>query len=321
MATLGAFATQGFVFISLTTRLPEFSDRWDLSDLELSGLLLMMVLLAGAGSVVAERLAKGSDSATVLRLGLGLMAVAVPVLTLAPVAALFVLGLAAYGVSLGLVDATTNMQAVALEHRYERPILPSFHGAWTVGGITGAAVTLATPDLPLEAGAALAVIPLVALCAPFLRRDHGATATAESVAVPWRPIVLVGVALVLFYMVDTAAATWGPTYLDDTFSTPEGLVALATFPYLIASGLIRLSGDTLRPEVRRGDGAASRSAPCVGCACGHRLRAGAGRWRCSASRSWAPGWRSSPRSASRRPRALPEPTTSIPRSDRPGSTP
>ena len=31
---------------------------------------------------------------------------------------------------------------------------------------------------------------------------------------PWRPILLVGAALVLFYMVDTAAFTWGPTYLD-----------------------------------------------------------------------------------------------------------
>ena len=53
-----AFATQGFVFISLTTRLPDFSDRWHLSDLELSGLLLMMVLLAGVGSVLAEHLAE-----------------------------------------------------------------------------------------------------------------------------------------------------------------------------------------------------------------------------------------------------------------------
>ena len=46
-------------------------------------------------------------------------------------------GLAGYGVALGLVDATTNMQAVALEHRYGRPILPSFHGAWTLGGMVG----------------------------------------------------------------------------------------------------------------------------------------------------------------------------------------
>ena len=62
---------------------------------------------------------------------------------------------------------------------------------------------------------------------------------------PWRPILLVGAALVIFYMVDTAAATWGPTYLDTTFATPSGLVALATFPYLVASGVVRLAGDGL----------------------------------------------------------------------------
>jgi hypothetical protein len=42
----GAFLTQGFVFISLTTRLPAFADRWSLSEVELSLLLLGLVLLA-----------------------------------------------------------------------------------------------------------------------------------------------------------------------------------------------------------------------------------------------------------------------------------
>ena len=45
-ATALAFVTQGLVFISLTTRLPRFSDRWDLSEVELSLILLMIVLLA-----------------------------------------------------------------------------------------------------------------------------------------------------------------------------------------------------------------------------------------------------------------------------------
>jgi fucose permease len=244
-AVAAAFLTQGLVFISLTTRLPDFSDRWDLSDLDLSLLLLMMVLLAGVGSVVAETLAKRHSSATLLRVGLGLVTVGVPVIATAPAAAVFVAGLAVYGVGLGVVDATTNMQAVALEHVYARPILPSFHGAWTLGGIIGAAITLATADLPLSATALLAVVPLVVLVAPFLPRDHGPTETAQAVAVPWHPILLVGLGMVLFYMVDTAAATWGPTYLDHTFSTPSGLVALATFPYLVASGALRLAGDGL----------------------------------------------------------------------------
>lgn len=245
LAIAAAFATQGFVFIGLTTRLPDFSDRWALSELELSGLLLMMVLLAGVGSVLAEKLAERHDSAGLLRLGLGLVTVGVPLLGLAPQAAVFWAGMAVYGVGLGVIDATTNMQGVALEHVYGRPILPSFHGAWTLGGVIGAAVTLGTPDAPLGSVALLAALPLAVAFAPFVRRDRGIVAAVAEVAVPWRPILLVGAALVLFYMVDTAAATWGPTYLDTTFATPSGLVALATFPYLVASGLVRLGGDRI----------------------------------------------------------------------------
>jgi fucose permease len=241
-----AFATQGFVFISLTTRLPDIRRRWDLGEVELSLLLLMMVLLAGVGSVVAEKVAHRRDSASTLRAGLLAIALAVPVATAAPHAGVFVAGLAAYGVALGVVDAGSNMQAVAVEHRYGRPILPSFHGAWTFGGLVGAGLALAMGSSPLPATAAVAVLPLVALLAPYLAREHGeAVAAAETAAVPWRPIVLVGLGMVVFYMVDTASQTWGPTYLDDTFSTPEDLVALATFPYLLASLVVRLAGDRL----------------------------------------------------------------------------
>jgi MFS family permease len=246
VAAAAAFATQGMVFISLTTRLPKIQDHWGLSELALSGLLLMMVLLAGVGSLAAETLAARRPSAALLRSGLVLVGVALPLILLAPVAAVFVAGLAVYGVALGVVDATTNMQAVALEHHYGRPILPSFHGAWTSGGVVGAGLALATGDLPLAWGAPLALVPLaVAAVAPFLRRTGVPTTHAAGPPVPWRPIVLVGLAMVLFYMVDTAASTWGPTYLDNTFPTPERLVALATFPYLVASGLLRLAGDAL----------------------------------------------------------------------------
>lgn len=239
-----AFATQGLVYISLTARLPRFQDRWGLSDLGLSGLLLMMVLLAGAGSVAAESLAKRHPSARLLRIGLVLIAIALPVLTTAPAMGLFVAGLAVYGVALGAVDAGTNMQAVALEHAYGRPILPSFHGAWTLGGVIGGGLALALGGAPLWSDAFLLVVPLAAATRPLLPRV-GATADAGLGAIPWRPIVLVGLGMVLFYMVDTAAQTWGPTYLDDVFPTPHRLVALATFPYLIASLVTRLAGDTL----------------------------------------------------------------------------
>ena len=62
---------------------------------------------------------------------------------------------------------------------------------------------------------------------------------------PWRPIILVGIAMVLFYMVDTGVQTWGPLFLDHTFTTPERYVALSALAYLLASGAVRIAGDRL----------------------------------------------------------------------------
>jgi MFS family permease len=233
------------VFISLTTRLPDFSDKYDLSNTELSVLLLMMVLLAGAGSVFAETRAKQTESARLLRLGLVLI-LSVALIATMPTLPLFIAAMALYGVGLGIVDATTNMQAVALEHRYGRTILPSFHGAWTFGGLIGAALALATSSLPLQTVAAVAVVPFVVGFGPFLRRVGDPAADAPKLDIPWRPIILVGIGMVLFYMVDTAAFTWGPLFLKNVFSdTPNGLFALAVFPYLLSSGAMRIAGDSL----------------------------------------------------------------------------
>lgn len=238
---------QGLLFISLTTRLPDIRDRWELDELAVSGLLLMVVLLAGVGSVLAEPVARRSSSAIVLRAGLAGLVAGFVVLLVAPGFGVFVTGLAVYGVALGMVDASTNMQAVTVEHLYGRPLLPSFHAFWTAGGILATLLTLATSSVELGPGLLwLVVLPAVAIAAPFVARDRAAADTsgaAGAVELPWRRIMLLGLAMVLFYMVDTAATTWGPLYLDTTLSAPEGLTALATLPYLVAALVARALGD------------------------------------------------------------------------------
>ncbi|HET8769097.1 MFS transporter [Phycicoccus sp. M110.8] len=243
-AVAAAFGAQGLLFISLTTRLPRFQDQWGLSELAVSGLLLMVVLLAGLGSVLAELGAKRAGSATVLRGALVLAGLGLAVVALAPAEPVFVAGLAAYGLALGSIDATTNMQAVALEHRYGRTILPTFHGAWTLGGIAATLVAIAVSGLGMTAGLLpLAVLGVLAAAAPFLPHDVTPVEPAASGSVPWRRILLLGAAMVLFYMVDTAATTWGPVFLRSAHDAPDWLLPLATLPYLVASGASRLGGD------------------------------------------------------------------------------
>lgn len=275
LAIAAAFAVQGLLFISLTTRLPVLARLLDLDELALSGLMLMMVLLAGLGSVGAETIARRHGSVHALRLGLVLLACGTIVMGWAVrgegTFALFAAGLAIYGTGVGGVDAAANMQAVTLEHAIGRPVLPSFHGAWTLGGIIAALIALTTADAVDWVGAiALAVLPLLALAAPYFPRDAAAPdADTTKLGIPWRPIMLIGLGLVLFYMVDTATTAWGPLYLASAtvFADPASsasLYALATLPYLVATLLARVVGD--RATQRFGAAAMIRVGALVGCA-------------------------------------------------------
>jgi MFS family permease len=120
----------------------------------------------------------------------------------------------------------------------------------------------------VPAVAGLAVVPVVVSTGAFLLRDHGPVAVGPpgpaAPAVRWRPILLVGAAMVCFYMVDTAVQTWGPLYLDHTFPTPPRYVALAALGYLLASGAVRLAGDGL--VARFGPVAVLRAGALVGAA-------------------------------------------------------
>lgn len=246
-AAAGAFFCQGLVFISLTTKLPGIQRKFELSPGSFSILMLCLVLFAGAGSLLGEKIAPAKGSATSLRLGFLVMAVALPIMGAAPSVAVLAVGMATYGLSLGLVDSGTNMQGVAVEHEYGRPIMPTFHAAWTLGGILGGLGALATHQISFEVAAfGLAVVPILLLFAPYLHAGGPITPIGDDgEKVPWKRIVPVGAAMVLFYMVDTAITTWGPTYLDKVFTSPEWLVAVATLPYLVASLVFRIAGDGL----------------------------------------------------------------------------
>ena len=253
-AIAAAFLVQGLLFISLTTRLPVLAEMFTLDELALSGLMLMMVLLAGVGSVAAEAVAKRASSAAALRVGLVLLGLGTLIMGFSVrepgTFAVFVTGLAIYGTGVGAVDASANLPAVTLEHQIGRPVLPSLHGAWTLGGIIATLIALTTADAVGWIGAlALALLPLLAVAAPYFRRDAGVPdADTTKLGIPWRPIMLIGIGLVVFYTVDTATTAWGPLYLASStvFAEPASsasLYALATLPYLVATLLARIVGD------------------------------------------------------------------------------
>ncbi|RDI59012.1 MFS transporter [Nocardia pseudobrasiliensis] len=247
-----AFGLQGFFLAVVLTELPRQRDRFGLSDTTILLAVVLISLLAAGGSLLAERLAVRWSSRVALRIGLGLIAFTGAGIALAPNTAVLFVALGGYGIALGVVDASTNMQAVFIQHGYGRFVLASFYAAWSAGSILGALfvsacekthVTL-TPAILVAAGVVLAAG--LALGPRLLGTRQAEAEPAEAAAaeiVGLRAYFALGVAMALVFAIDLAVGNWSALYLTDELLSSSATAALALAAYQGASLLTRLTGD------------------------------------------------------------------------------
>jgi MFS family permease len=250
-----AFGIQGFGFASLITRLPTIKDRFDLSDYEVLAVLGTVAGLAGLGSVLAGYAAARWGSAGVLRVALAAASVCIALIAVPDSLLGLLLTTCTYGLCVGAIDATMNMQGVGIQDRYGRSIMVGFHGMWSLGAVVGGAYATVTLELDWALLPTLVVVSLVGLllnallCRDLLVHDpiDGTTATGHAVpggpTVPWWPVLLLAVPTFVMWFLDSATSAWGGIYLTDGLSASESAGALAFTGYQAVLLLTRLVGD------------------------------------------------------------------------------
>ncbi|WP_425955569.1 MFS transporter [Xylanimonas sp. McL0601] len=260
------YAVQGLCFGGLLAQVPTLQHGLGMSDGALTVVLLLVPVVAGAGSVLAGVVAPRTGSAVLLRVAGPLVGVAVLGTALVGSVALLYPVVCLVGLLLGVVDATMNMQGVAVERRVGRSLLNSFHGAWSVGGILGSlAAVLAhgqgwslVAGLSLVAGVAVAVDgaaatrllthaeetpDLVVGAGPGAVDSAPAPGPAPAARVPWRPIVVVGLAVTIMYVADSATSSWSTKYIEDVLGSSPTVAPLGLSAYLACQLLARVGAD------------------------------------------------------------------------------
>ena len=250
-----AFFCQGFVFASLVTRIPAIQQRFDFSEGQLALLLACVPIVAGVGSVAAGLLAVKYHSAAVLRVCAVLVAVALVLVGAAASVGMLVLGLVLVGLGLGSVDATMNMQGIGVQALLRRSVMASFHAWWSLAAIAGALVAsvAAATSLPLVAffGLIAALVVPVGLIASrgFVSSHEANEAAADplaaSAAVPWRPLLVFGAAVVAAFIIDSSVSNWSALDLTDVLGATESVAALAYAAYAVCMLLGRSVTDRL----------------------------------------------------------------------------
>ncbi|GHD59755.1 MFS transporter [Streptomyces goshikiensis] len=238
-------------FALLVTRIPAIQDRYGISDGLLPAFLAAVPVLAGVASVATEHLVKRVPPALVLRWAQPLV-----LLSLLGVGAgtqlwHVAVALAAFGLSVGALDASMNMLGVSLQRAYGRSIMLGFHAAYSLGGIVGASAAWAGAHwhLSLLTGyfpAVAVLLPLVFYGSRFyVGHQGGAEVVPEKGLGAGGFKLLLPLCLVMAcaYIGDSTVSNWSAKYLQDVLGGSEQLATVPYNVYMVTTLIGRAAGD------------------------------------------------------------------------------
>ncbi|MGV4922924.1 MFS transporter [Streptomyces sp. BHT-5-2] len=247
-----SFFAQGVVFALLVTRIPAIQVRYGISDGLLPVFLAAVPVLAGVGSVGTEHLVKRMRPSIVLRVVQPVVCLALLAVGAGGSLAQAAVALAAFGLTVGALDASMNMLGVSLQRAYGRSIMLGFHAAYSLGGIVGASLAWAgahwgLPLVLLYGPVVAVVVPLVLVAGRWFvdGDERGGPEGGAGAGTPVAMRLLLPLCLVMAfaYIGDSTVSNWSAKYLKDVLGSSEQLSTVPYNVYMVMTLLGRTVGD------------------------------------------------------------------------------
>ncbi|MEU1406039.1 MFS transporter [Streptomyces sp. NPDC005728] len=259
------FALDGFVFAGWVVRIPAIKQQTHASA---SGLGLAL-LGVSAGAVVTMTLTGrlcrrfGSHQVTVVCAVLLSLSVALPPLTHSAVTLGAVLLL--FGAAYGGINVAFNSAAVDLVAALGRPVMPSFHAAFSLGGMLGAGlgglVAGALSPTRHLLGLTLVGLLVTAVAGRAVLRHEPPVPSDRlrpQAGGPRRPDVRTRGLVVVFGLIalctaygEGAMADWGALHLQQDLAASSGTAAVGYSCFALAMTVGRLTGTALLERLGR----------------------------------------------------------------------
>jgi len=251
-ATSVCFFVNGALVGTWVAQISFVQDRFDVSKTTIGVVLLFMAGGAFVAMPLTGQVLEWRPSASVLRLA----SLLYPPLLLLPLAASGPVWLAAalvvFGAGNGAMDVSMNAHGVAVERSLSRPIMSSLHACWSFGGLGGAGAVAAAVALgvdPRLEGALAAIVLWGVVAAATTRLGAASVHAAEEgraagLALPSRPVMLIGLLCFLVMTTEGAVADWAGIYLTGTGAS-HALSATGFAGFSLGMALARLAGDGL----------------------------------------------------------------------------
>jgi MFS family permease len=278
-AATAFFAVDGFAFASWAVRIPAVKAATHASPPALGLALLGLSGGAVATMTISGALCRRFGAARMTVVSGVLLSLALLLPPLARSAVWLGLALVVFGIGYGCLNVSMNSLAVDVVAAMRRPVMPSFHAAWSLGGLAGAglggllALHLAPlPHLAMVCAAGLAVTarcgrtllahPLWPGAEPPGAEPPGAeppgaeppgaeppgagrNRRSRAVGSGWRVVAVFGLIALCSAYGEGAIGDWGALHLRQDLGAGPGLAAAGYAAFALAEACGRLAGGWL----------------------------------------------------------------------------
>ena len=251
IAVSSFFFSLGLCFASWASRIPDIKTTLHLNDAALGSILLALPAGQLTAMPFSGRLVTHFGSKKVLRVGLVLYAIGLTNMGLASQPWHLALALYIFGICGNMCNISVNTQAIGAEKLYGRPIMTSFHGAWSTAGFTGAAIGFLMKAFTIAPYLHFWIVAVLVFGNILVGQKYlqgGRSAVTEKKPFFSKPdTVLVQLGIIGFCSMASEGAMfdWSGVYFKDVVHAPGSLIVLgyASFMAMMATG--RFVGDKL----------------------------------------------------------------------------
>lgn len=243
---------QGLCFATWASRIPDLKEVMQLSDAALGSILLALPIGQMLTMPISGRLTAAYGSRRMLTIGAPLYALALTNIALASAGWQLALFLFLFGVAGNLCNIALNTQGVAAEGFYGKSIMTSFHGAWSIGGFSGALIGIFMLSLNVNSYVHFCIIASIVLLHIVINFKYllytPNLITKKKTSIFTKPqgvLVQLGIIGFCSLAAEGAMFDWSGVYFKEIVKAPNALVILGYASFMVTMATGRFLGDKL----------------------------------------------------------------------------
>lgn len=243
---------QGIAFASWASRIPDIKQSLNLSDALLGSILLALPLGQLITMPISGKLVTRFGSRKILTVTAPLYVLALTNIGLATTAWQLAAFLFLFGVIGNMCNISVNTQGVEAEKLFTKPIMTSFHGAWSVAGFTGALIGLLMINLHISPNLHFWVVTILIWCNVFFNHKYlvpgkgsGESSKKGLFVKPEGVLLQLGIIGFCSMAAEGAMFDWSGVYFKDIVKAPSSLVILGYASFMIMMAAGRFLGDAV----------------------------------------------------------------------------